>query len=77
MHPWYAADGLPVYKYFHLGMDQQDGGTPLCPLTVTVASKFCRGKPYAQSGRPQPLHGPPRRPAPGCSAGTGSASRPY
>ena len=28
----YAADGLPVYKYFHLGMDQQDGGTPLCPF---------------------------------------------
>ena len=28
----YAADGLPVYKYSHLGMDQQDGGTPLCPF---------------------------------------------
>ena len=28
----YAADGLPVYKHFHLGMDQQDGGTPLCPF---------------------------------------------
>ena len=28
----YAADGLPVYKYFRLGMDQQDGGTPLCPF---------------------------------------------
>ena len=28
----YAADGLPVYKYFHLGMDQQDGGTPVGPF---------------------------------------------
>jgi hypothetical protein len=27
-----AEGGLPVYKYFHLGMDQKDGGTPLCPF---------------------------------------------
>lgn len=27
-----AADGLPVYKFFHLGMKQDDGGTPECPF---------------------------------------------
>lgn len=28
----FTAEGLPVYKYFHLGMEQNDGGTPLCPF---------------------------------------------
>ncbi len=28
----YTAEGLPVYKYFHLGMKQDDGGTSLCPF---------------------------------------------
>mmetsp|Transcript_23703 Transcript_23703/g.28529 ORF Transcript_23703/g.28529 Transcript_23703/m.28529 type:complete len:103 (-) Transcript_23703:340-648(-) len=28
----YTAEGLPVYKYYHLGMKQDDGGTPLCPF---------------------------------------------
>lgn len=27
-----TSDGLPVYKYYHLGMKQDDGGTPLCPF---------------------------------------------
>lgn len=28
----YTEEGLPVYKYYHLGMNQEDGGTPLCPF---------------------------------------------
>ena len=28
----YTPEGLPVYKYFHLGMNQEDGGTPQCPF---------------------------------------------
>jgi hypothetical protein len=28
----YTPEGLPVYKYFHLGMQQDDGGTALCPF---------------------------------------------
>lgn len=31
VHRW-TSEGLPVYKYFHLGMKQEDGGTPLCPF---------------------------------------------
>ena len=38
----YAADGLPVYKYFHLGMDQQDGGTPLCPFDCDCCFRSVR-----------------------------------
>mmetsp|Transcript_67917 Transcript_67917/g.153689 ORF Transcript_67917/g.153689 Transcript_67917/m.153689 type:complete len:153 (+) Transcript_67917:293-751(+) len=28
----FTPEGLPVYKYFHLGMKQDDGGTPNCPF---------------------------------------------
>ena len=28
----FTDEGLPVYKFYHLGMDQEDGGTPLCPF---------------------------------------------
>ena len=28
----FTSEGLPVYKYYHLGMAQNDGGTPLCPF---------------------------------------------
>lgn len=28
----YTEEGLPVYKFYHLGMRQEDGGTPLCPF---------------------------------------------
>ena len=28
----YTPEGLPIYKYFHLGMQQEDGGTPQCPF---------------------------------------------
>lgn len=28
----YTDAGLPVYKFYHLGMAQDDGGTPLCPF---------------------------------------------
>ena len=31
VHRW-TAEGLPVYKFFHLGMKQEDGGTALCPF---------------------------------------------
>ena len=28
----FTPEGLPVYKYFHLGMRQDDGGTAACPF---------------------------------------------
>lgn len=28
----YTEDGLAVYKYYHLGIQQDDGGTPYCPF---------------------------------------------
>lgn len=28
----YTAEGLPIYKFFHLGMQQDDGGTSNCPF---------------------------------------------
>lgn len=28
----FTTEGLPIYKYYHLGVNQNDGGTPLCPF---------------------------------------------